>query len=210
MAIDKKKLEELARTLTDDQRRLLREGLAGGGEIDPKSLAKSLRTLNTKAVLARLAADSSSPNVPPLKFKKTPRTRSARPGEPVIIPVDRASLTLADVRRLVKKRSGRDLTSVSEVRALDLDPSEVTEPILRKLASHDLAGSSASSRRLVRIENPSMSTSIGDLGEAQEGEAGPASTARLVIVVIVLGPIIIIIVGNPPDPPPDEPPLTRW
>jgi hypothetical protein len=208
MAIDKNKLKELARTLTDDQRRLLREGLAGGGEIDPKSLAKSLRSLNTK-VLARLAADPS-PNVPPLKFKKTPRTRPASHGEPVIVPVDRASVTLADVRRLVKKRSGRDLTSMSEVRALDLDPSEVTEPILRKLASHDLTGSSASSRRFIRIESPSMSTSIGDLGKAQEEEAGAASTARLVIVVIILGPIIIIIVGNPPDPPPDEPPLTRW
>jgi hypothetical protein len=210
MAIDKDKLKELARTLTDDQRRLLREGLAGGGVIDPKSLAKSLRSLDTKAVLARLAADSPFPKVPPLKFKKARRTSPASRSEPVIVKVDRASVTLADVRRLAKKRSGRDLTSMSEVRVLDLDPSEVTEPILRKLASHDLTGASATSRRFVRIERPSMSTSIGDLGQAQEGEGGAAVTARLVIVVIVFGPIIIIIIGNPPDPPPEEPPLTRW
>jgi hypothetical protein len=203
-AIDEDKLKELARTLTDDQRRLLREGLAGGGEIDPKSLAKSLRSLDTKAVLARLG-----PAVPPLKFKTAPRTRPASRGKPEIVTVDKASATLADVRRLVKERSGRDLTSMSEVRVLDLDPSEVTEPILRKLASHDLTGASAGSRRFLRIEKPSMSTSIGDLGKAQEGEGG-AATARLVIVIIVFGPIIIIVVANPPDPPPEEPPLTRW
>jgi len=207
MGIDNDKLHELAKTLTDDQRRLLREGLAGGGAVDPKSLAKSLQSVDTEAVLGRLAADSPSIAVPPLKFKRGNRTAPASHGDPLIVRVDSASATLADVRRIAKQRSGRDLTSISEVRVLDLDPSEVTEPILRKLASQDLTGSSAGARRLVTIEKPSMSTSIGDLVKDQHGKAGAAPVARLVVVVIVLGPIVIIIIGNPPDP---EPPLTRW
>ena len=210
MGIDNDKLHELAKTLTDDQRRLLREGLAGGGAVDPKSLAKSLQSVDTEALLGRLAADSPSIAVPPLKFKTANRTAPASHGDPLIVRVDNASATLADVRRIAKQRSGRDLTSISEVRVLDLDPSEVTEPILGKLASQDLTGPSAAARRLVTIEKPSMSTSIGDLVKDQHGKAGAAPVARLVVVVIVLGPIIIIIIGNPPDDPPPEPPLTRW
>jgi hypothetical protein len=210
MGIDNDKLHELAKTLTDDQRRLLREGLAGGGAVDPKSLAKSLQSVDTEAVFGLLAADSPSIAVPPLKFKRGNRTAPASDGDPLIVRVDSASASLADVRRIAKQRSGRDLTSISEVRVLDLDPSEVTEPILRKLASQDLTGPSASARRLVTIEKPSMSTSIGDLVKDQHGKAGVAPVARLVVVVIVLGPIVIIIIGNPPDDPPPEPPLTRW
>jgi hypothetical protein len=129
----------------------------------------------------------------------------------VIVRVDSASATLADARRLAKQRSGRDLTSISEVRVFDLDPSEVTEPILKKLASQGLTGPSAAARRFVKIERPSMSTSIGDISEVQQGKAGAAPAARLVVVVIVFGPIVVIIVVEPPDdPPPSEPPLTRW
>ena len=210
MDIDNDKLNQLAQTLTDDQRRLLREGLAGGGEVNPKSLAKSIRSLDTEAVFELLAADSPALDVPPLKFKKAALTPPASHGEPVVVTVDSASVTLADARRLAKQHSGRELTSISEVRVLDLDPSEVTEPILTKLASQDLTARSAAARRFVRIERPSMSTSIGDISKVQQGEAGAAPTARLVIVVIVLGPIVVIIISAPPDDPPPEPPLTRW
>jgi hypothetical protein len=207
MDIDHDKLRELGQSLTDDQRRLLREGLAGGGELDPKTLAKSLKSLDTQAV-----AGPAKPAVAlaPLKFKKAAGASPAQ-GEPVIIHVDKASVTLSDVRRLAKQRSGRDLTSISEVQVLDLAPSEVTEPTLKKLASQGLTGPSATARRLVTMEKPKMSTTIGDLGEYQQGQAGTATSARLVIVVIVFGPIVIIIVGNPPpDDPPPEPPLSRW
>jgi hypothetical protein len=52
--VDFDKLSELAETLTEDQRRLLREGLAGGKELDPQTLSESLRSFDTEAMFARL------------------------------------------------------------------------------------------------------------------------------------------------------------
>jgi hypothetical protein len=211
MSIDHDKLSELAKTLTDDQRRLLREGLAGGDEPDPESLAESLRSVDTRAVLERLAVDSAAADVEPLVFAEARGTTSAPVhNEPVIVRVDRPSMTLADVQRLVRADSGRGVSSASEVRVLDLDPSEVNDTTLKQLATRELTEHSASAHRLVRIENPSMSASLGDIEGIQQGSTGSARTASRVVVVIVFGPVIIIIVFTPPPSPPPEPPLTRW
>jgi hypothetical protein len=217
MDIDTKKLSELAKTLTDDQRRLLREGLAGGGELDPQTLAASLRALDTKAIFERLAAGRASLNqrpdvsAAPLKFQPARAgTGMASQGKPVIVKVDRASATLEDVRRIVKERSDGDLKRVSKLRVLNLDPSEVNDANLLKLASQELTADSASAHRSITIEKPSMSTSIAEIGGIQESKTGVVERKADVVVVIVLGPIVIIIIFEPPEEPPEEPPLTRW
>ncbi len=208
MEIDSDKLSALAKTLTDDQRRLLAEGLGGGDDLDPTTVAEALRAVDVGAVIERVSAAGPRLDAGPLTFRKA---RARTRGAPVVITVDQSSVTLADVARLAKEKSGRDVTSVSEVRVLDLDPSEVTDDTLARLASHDLTSRAASARRLTRVEYPAMTTSVADLGDVQEGETGPPATARRVVVVIVLGPIIIIIIFTPTDPlPPSEPPLTRW
>ncbi len=55
MSADYDKLAELADTLTDDQRRLLREGLASGEYVDPEKLGASLRSFDTDAMFQTLA-----------------------------------------------------------------------------------------------------------------------------------------------------------
>jgi hypothetical protein len=52
--VDFGKLSELAETLTEDQRRLLREGLGGGQDLDPQTLGEALRSFDTEAMFARL------------------------------------------------------------------------------------------------------------------------------------------------------------
>jgi hypothetical protein len=61
--IDHDKLRELADTLTQDQRRLLREGLAGGADIDPESLTASLKRLDSELLFLKLATESSESSV---------------------------------------------------------------------------------------------------------------------------------------------------
>jgi hypothetical protein len=56
--VDHRKLRELANTLTNDQRRLLREGLAGGSDVDPETLGASLRSIDSELMFRLLAADS--------------------------------------------------------------------------------------------------------------------------------------------------------
>jgi hypothetical protein len=114
------------------------------------------------------------------------------------------------VRHIAKEHSGRDVTHVSQLRVLNLAPSEVTDANLLQLASHELTADSASAHRFVRIDKPSMSTSIADIVRIQQNGTGVTARKRDVVVVIVIGPIIIIIVFTPPDGPPPEPPLTRW
>lgn len=60
MTVDSDKLRELADTLTDDQRRLLREGLAGGRDLDPDSLAEILNSYENQAIFRELAATPAS------------------------------------------------------------------------------------------------------------------------------------------------------
>jgi hypothetical protein len=55
--IDHDKLRDLANTLTDDQRRLLREGLAGGADVDPQTLAESLKQLDADLMLLKLVTE---------------------------------------------------------------------------------------------------------------------------------------------------------
>jgi hypothetical protein len=61
--IDHDKLRELADTLTEDQRRLLREGLAGGADVDPVSLTASLKKLDSELLFLKLASESSESSV---------------------------------------------------------------------------------------------------------------------------------------------------
>jgi hypothetical protein len=58
MPIDHDKLRELANTLTEDQRRLLREGLAGGADPDPDELHATLQSFDRETVHALAAADA--------------------------------------------------------------------------------------------------------------------------------------------------------
>jgi hypothetical protein len=55
--IDHDKLRELADTLTEDQRRLLREGLAGGEDVDPETLTASLKRLDSELMFLKLATE---------------------------------------------------------------------------------------------------------------------------------------------------------
>jgi len=56
--IDHDKLRELANTLTGDQRRLLREGLAGGKDVDAETLSASLKRFDSELMFLKLASDS--------------------------------------------------------------------------------------------------------------------------------------------------------
>lgn len=62
--VDHDKLRELADTLTEDQRRLLREGLAGGSDLDPTTLSASLRSFDTVLMFRMLADDGGSFGAP--------------------------------------------------------------------------------------------------------------------------------------------------
>jgi hypothetical protein len=55
--IDHDKLSELANTLTEDQRRLLREGLAGGAAVDPATLTASLKRLDSDLLFLKHATE---------------------------------------------------------------------------------------------------------------------------------------------------------
>jgi len=57
--IDLDKLNELAETLSEDQRRLLREGLASGKDLDAATLSESLRNFDTEAMFSRLSRVSA-------------------------------------------------------------------------------------------------------------------------------------------------------
>jgi hypothetical protein len=56
MTVDPEKLRELPYTLTDDQRRLLREGLAGGENLDVDGLISTLNSSENQETLKELAA----------------------------------------------------------------------------------------------------------------------------------------------------------
>ena len=56
--IDHDKLRELAKSLTGDQRRLLREGLAGGKDVDAETLSASLKRFDSELMFLKLASDS--------------------------------------------------------------------------------------------------------------------------------------------------------
>ncbi len=60
MAIDADKLRELAYSLSEDQRRLLREGLAGGENLDVPSLVTTLNSAENQRILRQLAADGGA------------------------------------------------------------------------------------------------------------------------------------------------------
>ncbi len=60
MPIDHEKLLELAQTLTDDQRRLLREGLGTGEYVDPAGRSAALRSFDSEAMFERLASASAN------------------------------------------------------------------------------------------------------------------------------------------------------
>lgn len=58
MSIDHEKLAELAQTLTDDQRRLLREGLGTGESVDAEGLSAALRSFDSEVMLERLSVSA--------------------------------------------------------------------------------------------------------------------------------------------------------
>lgn len=208
MDIDRDRLDELAKSLTEDQRQLLREGLAGGGDLDPDTLAESLRSFDTEAMFERLGADTSPLDASPLKFKKK---RGPRAEDPVILKLGEAPATLSDLAVSVRERTGHNLNRITEVRVLDLDESEVDDVTLKRLATDELTGKTAEGRRLVTMERPSMATSIDDLDLFQQSTTGVAASARRVIVVVIINDVVIVVVFPPPNPaPPTEPPLTRW
>lgn len=213
MEINRGKLSELAKSLSDDQRQLLREGLAGGGDLDPETLAASLRSFDSASMFETLRADTSPLDATPLTFKKKKwdTVRSASDG-PVIVRLDHPPATLAEATRIAEERTGKSLTSVSEIQMLDLDPAEADEaPTLRKLAARELTGKAAAGRRMVRVRQPALTTTFDDLGQLQVDTSGTVAAARRVVVVVIVGPIIIIIIFTPEPPrPPPEPPLTRW
>lgn len=60
MTVDPDKLRELADTLTDDQRKLLHEGLAGGRDLDPDSLTEVFSSYDNQAIFRELAATPAS------------------------------------------------------------------------------------------------------------------------------------------------------
>jgi hypothetical protein len=64
MAVDPEKLRELACTLSEDQRRLLREGLAGGENLDPDELGAVFDSLENKEIFRVLAAEAPDGGAP--------------------------------------------------------------------------------------------------------------------------------------------------
>ena len=78
--VDHDKLRELADTLTDDQRRLLREGLAQGADVDPAVLTASLKRLDSELMFLKLASEFPGPEVPKEKVPPIgPRPGMAEP-----------------------------------------------------------------------------------------------------------------------------------
>ena len=64
MSVDPQKLRELAYSLSADQRRLLQEGLAVGGSIDPDSLRATLNSPENQEIFRELAADVPAAEAP--------------------------------------------------------------------------------------------------------------------------------------------------
>lgn len=57
MTVDPAKLRELAQSLTDDQTKLLREGLGDGGELDADSLMATLNDYENREIFKSFAAE---------------------------------------------------------------------------------------------------------------------------------------------------------
>jgi hypothetical protein len=57
VTVDASKLQELAASLSEDQRRLLKEGLAGGENLDVTTLAATLNSEENQRILSALATD---------------------------------------------------------------------------------------------------------------------------------------------------------
>jgi hypothetical protein len=57
MTVDPDKLRKFAATLTDDQTRLLREGLAEGGDLDPDALAATFASYENQGIFRAVAAE---------------------------------------------------------------------------------------------------------------------------------------------------------
>lgn len=87
MTVDAGKLRELAYSLSEDQRRLLREGLAGGENLDVPSLVAALNSAENQRVLQQLAADSpeeaGTPDGGTSKAKPDGGTRAPKPEPPL-------------------------------------------------------------------------------------------------------------------------------
>lgn len=64
MSLDPDKLEQLVYTLTDDQKALLRQGLAQGKNLDPETLAATFNAVENQEVLKKLFADAQDAGVP--------------------------------------------------------------------------------------------------------------------------------------------------
>jgi hypothetical protein len=58
MTVRPDKLEELVYSLSEDQKRLLREGLAEGENLDPSKLAETFSSFENQEEFRKLAADA--------------------------------------------------------------------------------------------------------------------------------------------------------
>ena len=61
MTIDTEKLRQFAATLTDDQTRLLREGLAGGDKLTPESLVSIFKSRENHRLLKKSFGEGGAP-----------------------------------------------------------------------------------------------------------------------------------------------------
>ena len=64
MNLDPDKLEQLVYTLTDDQKALLRQGLAQGKNLDPETLAAAFNSVENQEMLKKLFADAQDAGAP--------------------------------------------------------------------------------------------------------------------------------------------------
>jgi hypothetical protein len=58
MKVDPEKLKNLIDTLSDDQKQLLREGLANGHNLDPCTLADVFHSVENQRLLSKLTLDA--------------------------------------------------------------------------------------------------------------------------------------------------------
>ena len=75
MKVDPEKVKDLIETLSDDQRKLLQEGLANGDNLDPCKLAAVFNSVENQQIFRNLADDDLDTGLKAKMLPDKPLTR---------------------------------------------------------------------------------------------------------------------------------------
>lgn len=125
-------------------------------------------------------------------------------GEMTTLRVARHTLTLAELKEMAAEAVGAELGAVLQLKALDLEPVEVSNATLLRIAAGRPTDDTAKDRRFIQLDSPSLEMSLGDLEEIRRKSTGSMVkrlARRIIVVVIIIGDIIVIvIIADGPGP----------